>query len=64
MILFDDLKNDDVKNDDVKKLANSLKRFSEDCATKSEQCKFWIMGVIKNLIKADREGDFLFCMRR
>ena len=51
-------------DEDVIALLSAIKLFDEQCNENSEQCKFWnnfryIVGVIKNLVLADREGDFL-----
>jgi hypothetical protein len=49
-------------------LLSALDTFSESCGQQSQQCQFWneflrIIGLIKKLIKADREGDFLLHMK-
>jgi len=53
---------------EVKNLIDAVKCFDEKCASESEQCKFWynfqhIMNVIKDLIRADRDGDFLLSIK-
>ena len=47
---------------------SSIDQFSELCCQTSEQCKFWIgflkiVDMIKNLVRADREGDFPLHMK-
>ena len=55
-------------DEDVIALLSAIKLFDEQCNENSEQCKFWnniryIVGVIKNLVLADREGDFLLSVK-
>ena len=55
-------------DEDVMALLSAIKLFDELCNENSEQCKFWknfryIVGVIKNLVLADREGDFLLSVK-
>ena len=54
-------------DEDVIALLSAIKLFDEQCNENSEQCKFWnnfryIVGVIKNLVLADR-GDFLLSVK-
>jgi len=55
--------NEIVCSETLKLLLESQDKFVKDCS-RSEQCKFWngflmIITMIKNFVKADREGDFL-----
>ena len=57
-----------LQSDKLQPFLDSLEIFYKDCGSRSEQCKFWngfvrIIDMIKNLIKADREGDFLLHMK-
>ena len=56
---------EDLKCDnEVATLLSAVDKFSNKCSVESEQCKYWenylrIINTIKNLVRADREGDFL-----
>ena len=56
---------DDIqKKRTLTRLLNDFDAFSEECTHKSEMCLYWenffkIMETIKNLVKSEREGDFL-----
>lgn len=55
-------------DEDVKSLHAAIRLFDETCASQSEQCQFWknfrhIIEVIKNLVRADRDGDFLLSVK-
>ena len=48
----------------VKKLMEAFENFSLKCSERSEMCRYWetfikIVDILKKLIRADREGDFL-----
>ena len=55
----------ELKGDsDVKKLLTAYKAFEIDVVAKSEQCQYlctyqYIVQAIKNLVRSDRDGDFL-----
>ena len=51
-------------NTEISALLKAAKDFEDDCSSKSKQCKFWsnyltIISMIKNLVRSDRDGDFL-----
>ena len=56
------------QDEDVKAMMKSMDAYAKKKADTSEQCKFWeqflyIISLIKDLIKADRNGDFLLHMQ-
>ena len=62
--IIEDLQGDN----DVSDLLNTYKAFEIDVMTKSEQCQYLctyqhIVQVIKNLVRSDRDGDFLLGVR-
>ena len=56
---------DEIRGDDKSRaLIASFEEFKKRCADTSHQCHYWnfyvyIMDTIKNLVKADQQGDFL-----
>ena len=56
--------NEIIETSSLDKLLTDLDTFTKSCTEKSEMCLYWenfiqIMQTIKNLIRSDREGDFL-----
>ena len=56
---------DDIqKKMTLNRLLDDFEKFSKECAQRSEMCLYWenyfkIIETVKNLVKSEREGDFL-----